>query len=123
MIGAAERNVNLVHRINALLRISKFPPVLVAYYCNLKGGAWLGRVLDSEDHARRREKDHDNDEDRNDSPGQLDLIASVDLRRLALLVSRTRSVADHDIGEQAANDDENRTRNSKNEHAQLVQLR
>ena len=41
----------------------------------------LGSHLGGKDHARRGQEKNDHDEDGNHSPGELDLIAAIDLRR------------------------------------------
>ena len=50
--------------------------------------AFAGRsgVLDGGDHARGRQEQRHDDEHRNDRPGEFDLVAAVDLRRLAIVV-------------------------------------
>ena len=44
------------------------------------GARWFVGVLDGFDDTRGSEKQHDYDENRNDCPGELNLIAAVDLR-------------------------------------------
>src|ERR1700690_229600 len=74
---------------DAELGIAKFPPKLMSDCGYLHRLSRLGRVLDCVNHSRRREKKDNNDQNRNDGPGELNLCASIYLRRLALCVRRS----------------------------------
>src|SRR5712691_13185074 len=80
----AHGNMEFIRGDDAELGIAKFPPKLMADCGYLHRLSRLGRVLDCVNHSRRREKKHNNDQNRNDGPGEFNLCASIHLRRLAL---------------------------------------
>ena len=58
---------------DVVLRIAELPPELVADDNDVQRGSGLRRVLHSEDDPGRAEKEHNDKEDRDDGPGELDL--------------------------------------------------
>src|SRR5262245_65579079 len=80
----AHRNVQLVRRDDAKRRVPELPPELMTDYGDVESVGGLGRVLNRVNAPSRGEEQHDNDDDRNDSPRKLDLITPVHLRRLAV---------------------------------------
>src|SRR6204780_1618992 len=67
--------------------IAEFPPKLMAngdhFYCP----SGLGSILNGMDHPRRGEEEHQHDKHGNHSPGEFHLIAAVNLRRFATIVT------------------------------------
>jgi len=58
-------------------RIPEFPPELVADRGNFDGASRLGSIFNEVDNARGSKKRHHHDQDRNQRPGRLDLIAAM----------------------------------------------
>ena len=81
--------MQLVGGYEALLRILKLPPELVADRRNLGRRRRETRVLNGMDHARGREEQHNHDQHGNDGPGQFHLVAAINLRRLSAVIVRT----------------------------------
>ena len=78
--------------------------------------AGLGIASVHKDDASGREKEHDHDQDRNDGPGELDLIAAVDLRGLAVGVRRPMAEADQGIEQQSGDDEKDGQCDGKHQH-------
>jgi len=72
------------------------------------------------DHPRGRQKQHDDDQNRNDRPGELHLVAAVDLRRLSIVVVCTASEPHGRVQEQAGDDKKNGTADGQNEERQVM---
>ena len=83
MTGIAHRDVQLVRRDDPQLRVAKLPPVLMSDGGDLDGASGFGSILNGVDHSRRGQEQHNNNQNGNDRPGQLNLRAPVDLGRLA----------------------------------------
>ena len=70
-------------------------------------GGYFGRarrkavVLHRMDNSRARQKQHHHNQDRDDGPGQLDLIAAVNLCRLATVIAGAPAEFHHRISKQA----------------------
>jgi hypothetical protein len=86
MRRVAHGNMKFVRGDHAETRIAKFPPKLVPDCGYLHRLSRLRRVLDRVNDSRRREKQHDHDQDGNDGPGEFNLRASIYLRWFALQV-------------------------------------
>ena len=80
------RDMQFIGGYDAQFGIAKLPPELVADNGHVECGLGLGCVLDGEDHACRGKKQHYDDQHGDDGPGQLHLVAAVNLRRLAEIV-------------------------------------
>ena len=87
--GIAHRDVKLVGCNDSQLRIAKLPPVLVSDGGDLDGARGLRSILNGMEYSRRCQEQHDNNEDGNDRPGQLNLRASIDLGRLTAGIRRS----------------------------------
>ena len=83
----ADRHVQLVGRDDAESGIAILPPELVTDDGHFDGIGGLRGVLNGVDDAGRRQEQGNDDENRNDRPGQLHLGASVDLGGLVLSAS------------------------------------
>src|SRR5580704_17846186 len=79
----ADRYVQLVRRKHAKNWVPKLPPELMANSRDFHSCRWFRSVLYSMDHASRRPKQNDHDQNWNDGPREFNLSASVYLRRLA----------------------------------------
>ena len=82
----------------------------------------LGRFrnrLRPEDHARRRKKQHDHNQYGNNRPGKLDLVAPVNLRRLAVRIPGPMAEANQRIHQQAGDDEKDGKRNGKHQHGEI----
>src|SRR5207245_7765883 len=88
MLRVTDRNVQFICRNNAEIWISELPPILMADDRDIYGASGLGSVLDGVNHTRRRQKQHRDDQNWNDSPCQLDLCTSIHLSRLSMGISR-----------------------------------
>ena len=64
-------------------------------------------VLHIGNRARRDQHEDEHDQDRDDRPGQFQLITAVDLGRFRTVVLGTAAEADGGVGEQPADDEEN----------------
>src|SRR5579862_8202287 len=84
--GIAHRDVQLIRGNDPQLRVAKLPPVLVSDGGDLDGARGLGSILNGMENSRRSQEQHDNYEDGNDRPGQLNLRASVYLGGFATCI-------------------------------------
>src|SRR5260370_24487635 len=100
--------------------IAKFPPKLVPDGGNFHGFSWLGRVLDRVNDSCRREKEHNNDQDRNDGPCDFNLCASIHLRRLALCVRRSAAELHDDVSQQTEDYDKNQPGDAEDEQREMT---
>ena len=82
-----------------------FPPELMADDCYVHRAWRFGNCFGDKDDARGGEKERDDDQNRYDGPGELDLGAAVDLRRFLRGVGVVQSMTEADDGiEQQAPD-------------------
>ena len=95
----AHRDMEFVCGDDAKLGIPKFPPKLMPDCGHLHRLCGPRRVLDRVDHSRSRQKKDNNDENRNDGPGQLNLRASIHLRWLTLCVRHSPTEFHNDIAQ------------------------
>ena len=75
----------------------------------------LGSILNRMDHARCGEEEHQHDKHGNHSPGELHLIAAVNLRRFATIVTAALAELHDRIYKQAENNYKNKTGNCQNQ--------
>ena len=94
MTGIAHRNVHLVRRDDAELRISKLPPVLMADYDDVDCARGFWRILNRVDYPRGGEIQDYDDKYRKDRPGQFNLCAPVYLGRFPAVAGRLASEFD-----------------------------
>ena len=114
-----DRNVELVRGHDVLPRIAILPPELVADHRHFERVLRSRRILHGRDDARRRQKEDQDDEDGRDGPRQLDLVASIDLRRLATVVVLLPLVLPDGVRQQPEHHDEDRRRDDQDEDRQL----
>src|SRR5579863_6964660 len=96
--GNADRDVQLICGNHVRAWISVFPPELVADDSHMDG-VLRGVPLNVRDHPRSCHKKYNDDQDRNDCPCELYLIASIYLRGLPAIVTRSSSVLDNRVGQ------------------------
>lgn len=106
MRGIAHWDMKFIRGNHTELRIAVFPPELMSDDRNIHRISWLGNCLGAQDYPRRAQEQHHHDQDGNHGPRQLDLVAAVNLRRLALLIARTMTIANQCIQKHARNDKE-----------------
>ena len=75
----------------------------------------LGRILNGADHARGGEEEDQHDEGRNHGPGELHLVAAINLRRLAAIVVSTLAEFRDGVCQQAENNGKNKARDRQDE--------
>ena len=66
--------------------IAKFPPELVTDGSDFNGARRRHGLLNRMNNASGGEEKHQDDKDGNDGPGEFDLIAPIDLGRLAAII-------------------------------------
>src|SRR5450432_2878170 len=89
MTGIADWDVQFVGCDDAKLWIAKLPPVLMSNHGDFNGTRRLWSILNRVDHSRRGQEQNNDDQNRNNCPGQLNLSASVHLSRLAAAIHRS----------------------------------
>jgi hypothetical protein len=104
----------------SLFRIAELPPPLVADDAHVQRVLRRHRVLDGDQGSGRDQEEHEDDQRRDDRPGELDLVAAVDLRRLAILIAGAGAEADDAVDEQAGDDDEDHRGDAEHQHRQRV---
>src|SRR5260370_36686271 len=107
MSGVAHRDMEFVCGDDAELGILKFPPKLMPDCGPLHRLCGPRRVLDRVNHSRGRQKEDNNDQNRNDGPGQLNLRASIHLRWLTLCVRHSPTEFHNDIAHYTEPDEQN----------------
>src|SRR5262249_29000157 len=112
----------LVGGDHAELRIAIFPPELMSDDVHLEVPVLGPRVFGCIDDAGRAKKQHEHDEDGDDRPGQLDVLATVDLRRLAAVVVFRLPEFDQRVGDETEYDHEDR-RGDGIDHQRKVEYR
>jgi hypothetical protein len=80
------------------------------------------RVLDRDQAAGGDQEEDEDDQRRHHRPGELDLVAAVDLRRLAPVVAGPGAEADDAVRQQPADDDEDRRADAEHQQRQRVDL-
>lgn len=93
-----------------------FPPELMADDCYVHRAWRLGNCFGDKDDARGGEKERDDDQNRYDGPGELDLIAAVNLRGFAVGILRAMAKSDEGVKEQTAHDEEDGEGNAQHQH-------
>ena len=86
MLGVTNGYVKLIGRYEALPGILKLPPELVTDGGNFNCVWREARIFHRMDDSRCGQKQHHDNQDGNDRPGQLHLVAAIDLRWLSAIV-------------------------------------
>src|SRR4030095_9215189 len=86
LLRIADGHVQLVCGHEAILGVPKLPPEMVPDNRHLNRARWSRGILHLVDDARRGQEEHHNDQHRNHCPGQLQLIAAINLRWFAAVV-------------------------------------
>ena len=76
--------------------------------------------LNFADRATGDQDQHHRDENRNHRPGQLDIRAAIDLRRLGPIIVYGPPELDDDVSQQSGDDDENERADDQDEHGRYV---
>ena len=118
MLRIADRNVQFIRSHDMQSRIAILPPKLMTDGDHFNRIARLRSLLDAANHPRRRHEQRHHDENRNDGPCQLYLIAAVNLWRLSTVIVRRLPESHDRIGQQAENDHKYRCRNRKHKYRQ-----
>src|SRR5262245_2055462 len=108
-----DRHVHLIRGHYAQFRVANFPPPLVADHRDIKRIGRRDGALYIVNRARRCEKEHKDGHNRNDCPGEFELIAAVDLWWLPSIVTGPLAKSNDGISEQAANHQKNSGANGK----------
>ncbi len=117
----AHRHVQFVCHDDPVLGVAILPPELVAYNRHVERGRRLRCVLDGEDHTCGGQEHHDDDNDRDDRPGQLDLRRTINLRRLGVTIFLDPEFP-RGIRPQAADHHQDAHRNANYEQGQVKLL-
>src|ERR1041385_3376484 len=120
--SSAGRHVQLVGGGEAQFRITYLPPPLMSDDRSLDGAWRWFSILYVSNRSRRHQDQHEHDQDRQDGPGKFDLIASVNLWRLARFISGAVSKTDEGIDEQTGNNDEDNRTDGKHQDRCLFDL-
>src|SRR5882762_7025358 len=99
----------------AQFRIPKFPPELMADDGDLDRPLGHAGILYGMDDARRSHEEDQHNEHGNYCPGDLDLVAAVNLRRLRAIVGTPAELYDG-IRDQTENNYKNEARDGQNQH-------
>src|SRR6185369_8284537 len=121
-VSSAGRHVQFIGGDDAQFRVTYLPPPLMSDDRSLDG-AWRGfSILYVSNRSRRHQYQHEHDQDRQDCPGKFDLIASVNLWRLARFIPGAVSKTDEPIDKQAGNNDEDNRADGKHQDRCLFDL-
>src|SRR5207253_9120985 len=101
--GAPDRNVDLVRRGDSVLGISEFPPPLVAGDVDVERAGRRLRLGD-EDRLHRRHGDENQNDRREQRPGDLQLGAAVGLWGSTLILSPP--IFENDVNQRSLDEDE-----------------
>src|ERR1044072_3240039 len=110
-ISSAGRHVQFVGGDDAQFRITYLPPPLMSDDRSLDCAWWWLSVLYVSNRSRCHQNQHEHDQDRQDCPGKFDLIASVNLWRLARFITGAASKTEEPIKKQE--DGRENARNSR----------
>src|SRR5262245_11282094 len=77
-------------------------------------------VLHVADRPRRHQNQHEYDQDRENGPGEFNLVAAIDLRRLTLLIISPRSETDDDVEQEDGDDQKDGAANSQRQQRDLM---
>ena len=72
--------------------------------------------MNFDNRASRHQAQHKHDDDRQDRPGKLDLIAAIDLWWFVPIIARTTPESCGGVNQQADNDDKNHRADGEHEH-------
>ena len=98
--------------------IAILPPELMADDGHVHRILGLGRGLGSQDDAGCAQEEHDHNENGNDRPGKLDLVAAVDLRRF-VIVARAAAEAYKRVKQQSPDGEKNAARHPQRQHGEV----
>ena len=118
----ADRDVKFVRGDDAEIGIAELPPELMANRGDVDCARRRRCVLNLRDHTRGGKEQHDDDQDRNHSPREFDLIAAVDLSGLVRIVIRFRTIANDRVDEQGKHRDEDRARDGEHKERDAVDV-
>ena len=118
MLRIADRNMKFVRGDHSQRRITIFPPILVADGHDFDRAGRFGRVLYGKNHARGGQEQNQNDQTRNHGPGQLHLIAAIDLRRFAAVINAAPPKFRSSVGDQGKNNHEDQPADDQNQFRQ-----
>src|SRR6185295_13186184 len=121
-VSSAGRHVQFVGGDDAQFRITYLPPPLMSDDRSLDGAWRWFSILYVSNRSRCHQNQHEHDQDRQDGPGKFDLIASINLWRLARFISGTVAKANDRIDEQARNSDEDNPTDGKHQDRCLFDL-
>src|ERR1700690_1979577 len=119
MTRIADRDVQFVGGDDSQLRIAKLPPVLMSNDSDRYSARRLWSTLNRVDPSRGGQKQDDHNQNRNDRPGQLNLRASVHLRRFAAGIHCSPAELNDGIDQQRKNNEKNDSGNNKNKDGQV----
>src|SRR5580704_4707036 len=122
MGGIAARNVQFVCGDHSKRGVAKFPPELMADGDDFNRCRRLWSVFDRVDYASGRKEQNQNDEDGQNRPGKLDLIAAVNWGRLAAIIVGAPPELHQGIGKQAENNCKDDRRNDEHEDCNMKDL-
>ena len=116
----ADGNVKFVRSDDTERGVAELPPELMTDGDDIHSSGRLGSVLNGMYNAGAREEQDDNDQDWNDSPGEFDLGAAIDLRGFARRVALFGAELVHAIDKQRENDNKDEAADFENEARYLV---
>ena len=105
--------MQLIGRGDSQGRVADLPPPLVADDGDVEGTWRRLETLNAKDVSSRRQEQDDHNQDGHDRPGQLDLVAAIDLWGLTVSIRRTTPEADEAVGQQPSHDDEDDSTNAQ----------
>src|SRR5439155_22761079 len=119
MCGITHGNVQLVCGDDPEAWIPILPPELMPNDGDVYSTRRLWSILDRVNHLGGSDEQHHHDQNRNNSPGQLNLCASVYLCRFAAVIRRSAAEFHDGVHQQTADDDEYDCRDGKHKHGQI----
>ena len=99
--------MELIRSHDTKLRVANFPPPLVTDHRHVERIGGRDSALHIVNRARRSQNKHKDDQNWDHGPGELDLIAAIDLRRLTNFIPRPPPKPNDGVGEQTADDQKN----------------
>ena len=105
MTGIAHRDVQFVGGDDPQLRISKLPPVLMSNRDHIQSARRFWSILDRMDDSGSGQEQHNDNQNWNDGPGQLNLRASVHLGRFTTRIPCSPTEPDDGVNQQRKNND------------------
>src|SRR5262249_7416195 len=102
-----DRHMHLIRGHDAQLWVANFPPPLVTDHRDIERVGGRDGALYIVNRAGRCEKEHKDGHNRNDCPGEFELIAAVDLRWFLAFIVRPATKSNDGISQQSANHQKN----------------